>query len=59
MRPSAVRLEHYNLTSLSIEPVEGYSPNFDEGLYPKLFHRRFRYWRSDFANRWKMVTTST
>lgn len=41
MRPSAFRLEHYNLTSLSIEPVEGYSPNFDEGLYPKFSNADF------------------
>lgn len=41
MRPSAVRLEHYNLTSLLIQPVEGYSPNFDEGLYPKFANADF------------------
>lgn len=41
MRPSAVRLEHYNLTSLSIEPVDGYAPNFDEGLYPKFANAEF------------------
>jgi len=41
MRPSVIRLEHYNLTSLSIEPVEGYAPNFDEGLYPKFSNADF------------------
>jgi preprotein translocase subunit SecB len=35
MRPSPVRLEHYQLTSLSISPVDDYSPSFDDGLYPQ------------------------
>lgn len=41
MRPSVVRLEHYNLTSLAIEPVVGYVPNFDDALYPTFSNADF------------------
>lgn len=42
MRPSPVRLEHYHLTSLSIEPVDGYKADFSDGLYPKFSDAKFQ-----------------
>lgn len=42
MRPSPVRLEHYHLTSLSIEPVDGYKADFGDGLYPKFSDAKFQ-----------------
>lgn len=41
MRPSPVRLEHYHLTEISLTPVEDYSPEFDDGLYPKFSESEF------------------
>lgn len=41
MRPAPVRLEHYHLTALSLTPDEDYSPNFDDGLYPRFSEADF------------------
>lgn len=42
MRPSPVRLEHYHLTSLSIEPIDGYKSDYSDGLYPKFSDANFQ-----------------
>lgn len=41
MRPSPTRLEHYHLTEISLTPKEDYTPEFDDGLYPKFSEAEF------------------
>lgn len=42
MRPSPVRLEHYNFAGLSIVPIEGYEPDLEsDNPYPKFANADF------------------
>lgn len=42
MRPSPIRLKHYNLATLHIDPVEGFEPSFDAEPYPSFSNAKFQ-----------------